>query len=67
MAIERIASGKYPLDLLCTHEFDLTGVDMAIKSTGGVGAPNAIHVTVRPWETPSNVTPVAAAEPVGAR
>ena len=51
LAIQRIAAGKYPLDLMCTHTFDLTGVDMAIKSTGGVGMPGAIHVTVRPWET----------------
>jgi threonine dehydrogenase-like Zn-dependent dehydrogenase len=50
LAIQRIASGKYPLDLLCTHTFDLKGVDMAIKSTGGTGMPGAIHVTVRPWD-----------------
>jgi threonine dehydrogenase-like Zn-dependent dehydrogenase len=48
LAIQRIASGRYPLDLMCTHTFDLTGVDLAIKSTGGVGLPSAIHVTVRP-------------------
>ncbi len=48
LAIERIAGGKYPLELMCTHSFGLDGVDMAIKSTGGVGQPGAIHVTVRP-------------------
>ncbi|HEY3062375.1 MAG TPA: zinc-binding dehydrogenase [Chloroflexota bacterium] len=48
LAIERIAGGKYPLDLMCTHSFGLDGVDLAIKSTGGVGQPGAIHVTVRP-------------------
>jgi threonine dehydrogenase-like Zn-dependent dehydrogenase len=51
LAIQRIASGKYPLELLCTHTFDLNGVDMAIKSTGGTGMPGAIHVTVRPWDS----------------
>jgi len=50
LAIQRIASGKYPLDLMCTHTFDLSSVDMAIKSTGGTGMPGAIHVTVRPWD-----------------
>jgi threonine dehydrogenase-like Zn-dependent dehydrogenase len=51
LAIQRIASGKYPLQLLCTHTFDLNGVDMAIKSTGGTGMPGAIHVTVMPWDS----------------
>jgi threonine dehydrogenase-like Zn-dependent dehydrogenase len=49
LAIQRIASGKYPLQLLTTHHFGLDGVDLAIKSTGGQGLPGAIHVTVLPW------------------
>jgi threonine dehydrogenase-like Zn-dependent dehydrogenase len=48
LAIQRIASGKHPLELLCTHSFALNGVDLAIRSTGGSGLPNAIHVTVKP-------------------
>ena len=48
-AIQRIASGHYPLGMLATHRFGLDGVDMAIKSTGGTGMPGAIHVTVLPW------------------
>ena len=50
LAIQRIASGKYPLELLTTHHFGLDGVDLAIKSTGGTGLPGAIHVTVLPWD-----------------
>ncbi|HEY1297436.1 MAG TPA: alcohol dehydrogenase catalytic domain-containing protein [Chloroflexota bacterium] len=50
LAIERIASGRYPLGLLATHCFGLDGVDMAIRSVGGTGAAGAIHVTVTPWE-----------------
>jgi threonine dehydrogenase-like Zn-dependent dehydrogenase len=48
LAIQRIAGGKYPLELMCTHTFGLDGVDMAIRSTGGKGKPGAIHVTVKP-------------------
>jgi threonine dehydrogenase-like Zn-dependent dehydrogenase len=49
LAIQRIASGRLPLQLLTTHHFALDGVDLAIKSTGGTGMPGAIHVTVLPW------------------
>jgi threonine dehydrogenase-like Zn-dependent dehydrogenase len=50
LALEFIASGKHPLGEMCTHKYSLREVDQALKTTGGVGAPDAIHVTVMPWQ-----------------
>jgi threonine dehydrogenase-like Zn-dependent dehydrogenase len=49
LALELIASGKYPLGEMCTHQYSLSEVDDALRTTGGAGAPGAIHVTVLPW------------------
>ncbi len=50
LALQFIASGKYPLGEMCTHQYSLSEVDQALRTTGGVGAPDAIHVTVIPWQ-----------------
>jgi threonine dehydrogenase-like Zn-dependent dehydrogenase len=49
LALQWIASGKYPLGEMCTHQYALREVDDALKTTGGAGSPGAIHVTVLPW------------------
>ena len=49
MAIAIIASGKYPLDEMCTHVFKLDEVDQALHTVGGEGLPDAIHCAVDPW------------------
>lgn len=48
-AIATIASGRYPLEDMCSHIFGLEDVDRAIRATGGETDHNSIHVTVDPW------------------
>lgn len=50
LAIGMIASGKYPLEGMCTHLFGLDEVDEALKTVGGEGQQGAIHCTVDPWK-----------------
>jgi threonine dehydrogenase-like Zn-dependent dehydrogenase len=50
LALQHLASGRFPLELMTTHRFGLAEVDYAIKSVGGQGAPGAIHVSVMPWK-----------------
>jgi threonine dehydrogenase-like Zn-dependent dehydrogenase len=49
LALNVLASRRFPLDQIMTHRFGLAEVDYAIKSVGGEGAPGAIHVSVMPW------------------
>ena len=48
MALRTIASRKYPLEAMCSHQFDLSHVDEAIRTASGDGKPGAIHVSVVP-------------------
>jgi threonine dehydrogenase-like Zn-dependent dehydrogenase len=50
LGLHQLASRRFPLDLITTHRFGLSEVDYAIKSVGGQGAPDAIHVSVMPWK-----------------
>lgn len=47
-ALDIIASGRWPIDKLCSHDFGLEQVHEAILATAGRGVPGAIHVTVSP-------------------
>ena len=49
LGLQIIASGKYPLEEMCTHTFPLAGVDEALRTVGGEGRPDAIHCAVNPW------------------
>jgi threonine dehydrogenase-like Zn-dependent dehydrogenase len=48
MALRTIASGKFPLAAMCSHQFDLNNVDLALKTASGEGLPDPVHVSVVP-------------------
>ncbi|WP_321839496.1 zinc-dependent alcohol dehydrogenase [Paraburkholderia bannensis] len=49
LALRYIASGRYPLDEVCSHTFGLAQTHEAILATAGRGVEGAIHVCVDPW------------------
>jgi threonine dehydrogenase-like Zn-dependent dehydrogenase len=49
LALRNIATGRWPIDEVCSHDFGLDEVDLAIKATAGRKIDGAIHVTVDPW------------------
>ncbi len=49
LGLEIIASGRYPLEELCTHSFPLAQTDNALRTVGGIGEAGAIHCTVEAW------------------
>ena len=50
LALQQLASGRFPLDLVTTHKFGLKDTDLAIRSVGGEGEEGVIHVSLLPWE-----------------
>jgi threonine dehydrogenase-like Zn-dependent dehydrogenase len=49
LALQQLASHRFPLELVTTHTFGLADTAYAIKSVGGEGAPDVIHVSLMPW------------------
>lgn len=49
LAVQTIASGRYPIGLVTTHHFGLSEAALAIRSVAGEGVPGAIHVSIDPW------------------
>jgi len=49
LALDQLASKRFPLDLVTTHRFGLKDVDLAIRSVGNEGVPDVIHASLMPW------------------
>jgi threonine dehydrogenase-like Zn-dependent dehydrogenase len=63
LALEQLASKRFPLDVLTTHTFGLDQVDLAIRSVGGTGEADVIHVSILPGRDAG----VAPGAPAGSR
>ncbi len=50
LALEQLASRRFPLEKITTHAFGLNEVDLAIRSVGGEGVPDVIHASLMPWK-----------------
>jgi threonine dehydrogenase-like Zn-dependent dehydrogenase len=50
LAIQQLASKRFPLHLLTTHEYGLDDVDTAIRAVGGEVGEGVIHVSLLPWQ-----------------
>jgi threonine dehydrogenase-like Zn-dependent dehydrogenase len=50
LAIAQVASKRFPLHLLTTHEYGLGDVDTAIRAVGGEVDDGVIHVSLLPWQ-----------------
>jgi threonine dehydrogenase-like Zn-dependent dehydrogenase len=50
LAIAQLASKRFPLHLLTTHEYGLEDVDTAIRAVGGEVGNGVIHVSLLPWQ-----------------
>ena len=50
LAMKQLASHRFPIEKALTHNYSLDQVDLAIRSVGGTGDKDVIHVNVQPWK-----------------
>ena len=53
LALDQLASGRFPLERLATHRFPLEDVDRAIRILAGETDEDAIHISLLPWGAPA--------------
>src|ERR671932_256713 len=53
LAIAQLASKRFPLHLLTTHEYGLVDADTAIRAVGGEIDDGVVHVSLLPWREKS--------------
>jgi threonine dehydrogenase-like Zn-dependent dehydrogenase len=49
LALQQLASHRFPLESVTTHTFGLKDAEYAIKSVANEGAKDVIHVSLLPW------------------
>jgi threonine dehydrogenase-like Zn-dependent dehydrogenase len=49
LALDQLASGRFPLERLATHTFGLADVDHAIRALAGETGEDALHISLKPW------------------
>jgi threonine dehydrogenase-like Zn-dependent dehydrogenase len=50
LALAQLASRRFPLERLTTHEFGLADADRAIRAVGGEAEEDVVHVSLLPWK-----------------
>lgn len=50
LALQQLASRRFPLEKVTTHKFGLNQVDLAIRSVGNEGVAGVIHASLMPWD-----------------
>lgn len=63
LALQQLASGRFPLDVMTTHTFGLNDVGLAIASVGGEGESGVIHVNLLPWKDGRSTTKSGPVDP----
>ena len=51
LALNAMASGRYPIELMSSAVMGLSEVDYALRTAGGKTDTRAIHISIDPWRS----------------